>query len=126
MPPAAAAQQTEAVSGGGLGGHVLVPVGADAGGAAVDASGRGDLPGGVPGLLGAFHGLGPGDRPRSTVGEAHDVRDAEPDTVEDDQAGMRGLRHVHDPRRHKAQTPLKSDIRSCLPVIRYLGLTPEH
>ena len=29
--------------GGRLGGHVLVPVGADAGGAAVDAAGRGDL-----------------------------------------------------------------------------------
>lgn len=127
MAPAAAAQQPQSVFGGRVGGHVLVPVGADAGRAAVDATGRGDLPGGVPGLRHALHRLGPGHWPGAPVGEPDDVRDAEPDAVEDHQAGVPdrdGIRGVHDPRRHIAQTPLKVDIGSCLAVIRYLGLTP--
>ncbi len=123
-----AAQQPEAVLGGRFGGHVLVPVGADAGGAAVDASGRGDLPGGVPGLRHPLHRVAPGFRTRRPVGEAHDVLDPESDPVEDHWASMPG-RHstsrVHDLRRHHAQTPLKVDIRSCLAFSRYVGLTPN-
>ncbi len=126
-----AAQQAQTVFGGGVGGHVLVPVGAHAGGAAVDAAGRGDEPGGVPGLLGTLHGVGRGDRPRGSLGEAYDVLDAEPDPVEDDQAGVptaapreHDTRRVHDTRRHQARIPLNLDIRSCPSVIRYFGFTP--
>lgn len=98
-----AAQQFEAVLGGRLGGHVLVPVGADAGGAAVDASRRGDPAGGVPGVLHAPHRLAPGYGPRGPFGQAHDVQDTETDSIEDDETGAPGQRHsrrVHDLRRH--------------------------
>ena len=95
-----AAQQPEAVFGGRLGGHVLVPVGSDAGGAAVDAAGGGDLPGGVPGPLDTPCRLAPGNRSRRAVGEPDDVQDAEADPVEDDESGARGPRRVHDLRRH--------------------------
>ncbi len=101
-----AAQQAQTVPGGGLGGHVLVPVRTHTGGAAVHAPGRRDLPGGVPGLLRPPHRLGRGDRPRGPVGEAHDVLDSEGSPVQDHCRGPYGFGRVHDARRHQAHTPL--------------------
>lgn len=93
MAAGVAAQQAQAVLGGGLGGHVLVPVGADAGGAAVDATGGCDLPGGVPGLLDALHRLGAGNGARGPVGEPHDVADTRAAPVEHHETGCETGRH---------------------------------
>ncbi len=113
-----AAQQSQAVLGGGLGGHVLVPVGADAGRAPVDAAGRGDLAGRVPGLGRALHRVGAGDRPGVPVGEPDDIGDAEADPVEDDEVGAPGHHRIsgaHDPRRHIAPNSPQSG-HSILPT----------
>ena len=82
-----AAQQPQAVVGCRVGRHGLVPVGADAGGTAVDPAGRGELAGGVPGRLDALHRLGAGDGPGRAVGEPDDVRDRQAAAVEDHDAG---------------------------------------
>lgn len=79
-----AAQQAQAVVGGGLGGHVLAAVGADAGGAAVDPAPGGDLPRSVPGPVHAVHGVRAGDRAGARMGEADHVGDREAVAVEHD------------------------------------------
>lgn len=120
-----AAQQAQPVFGGRLGGHVLVPVGADAGGAAVDAAGGGDLAGGVPGLGHPLRRVGAGDRPCGPVGEARDVGDAEGDPVEDDETRAASGKASMIRDRIRSQTPLDPDIRSRLSVIRCLGSAPS-
>lgn len=120
-----AAQEPQTVSRGGRRRHVLVPVGAHSGGAAVHAAARGDLPGRVPGFLDALHRFGAGDRPRGPVGEPDDVGDAGAASVQHHETGRHPTRHVHIPRRHRAQTPLNPDIGSCLAVISNQRLTPD-
>ncbi|GHE11538.1 hypothetical protein GCM10010339_71690 [Streptomyces alanosinicus] len=95
--------------GGGLGGHVLVPVGTDTGGPAVDPPGGRDLPRGTPGPLHPPHRTALGNGTDGTAGKTYDTLDTESGPVEDHgrrSLGRHGLRRIHGTRRHHAQTPL--------------------